>query len=361
MPRLFVLVVTLLLASAGVRAETPALKRGIDLSHWFSQSWDYKPQRLHTYFTDADAKLIRDAGCDHVRFTIDPAPLWDAAAGQFKAAHLALVDEAMDMLLAAGLNVVVDMQPSDQFKKTLREDPAAVASFEQFWSRFAAHLAGRDPNRIALELMNEPQGDDKTWPATQLRLLHAVRAAAPRHTIVVTADNWSKAEAISTMEPVDDANVLYTFHFYAPMDFTHQGATWGPEHWKGMHDVPWLYTRQNVDKMIDRITSPSSKKVLLWNSKENWDATKINGIFEGLAAWAKAHEARIYMGEFGVMRKFAAPADRAAWLRDVRSAAEKYGFGWAMWDYAGGFNFVNEVDGRRTPDPLVTEALGLKP
>jgi len=43
----------------------------------------------------------------------------------------------------------------------------------------------------------------------------------------------------------------------------------------------------------------------------------------------------------------------------MRIALEKYGIGWTMWDYAGGFGVVNKQSGHATPDTEVVKALGL--
>src|SRR3954453_21589185 len=51
------------------------LRRGINLSHWFSQAADYSKSHLDTHTTPADIALIKSMGFDHVRFPIDPAPL----------------------------------------------------------------------------------------------------------------------------------------------------------------------------------------------------------------------------------------------------------------------------------------------
>ena len=68
---------------------------------------------------------------------------------------------------------------------------------------------------------------------------------------------------------------------------------------------------------------------------------------------------RLTCNEFGVYRKFAAPADRAAYLRDVRVSLEKQDIGWAMWDYQGGFSVVNRANASVTPDAATVSALGL--
>ena len=43
----------------------------------------------------------------------------------------------------------------------------------------------------------------------------------------------------------------------------------------------------------------------------------------------------------------------------MRTALEKYGIGWTMWDYAGGFGVVNKQNGHATPGAEVVKALGL--
>ena len=48
------------------------------------------------------------------------------------------------------------------------------------------------------------------------------------------------------------------------------------------------------------------------------------------------------------------------WIRDVRTALEADGIGWAMWDYRGSFGVVRKQDGQPAQvDEKVVEALGL--
>jgi hypothetical protein len=47
-------------------------------------------------------------------------------------------------------------------------------------------------------------------------------------------------------------------------------------------------------------------------------------------------------------------------LRDVRTALERNGIGWAMWDYSGSFGVVTKKDGQAVADEGVLKALGLK-
>src|ERR1700741_1830119 len=46
------------------------LRRGVNLSHWFSQAANYSKTHLETHTTAKDIALIKSLGFDHVRFPI---------------------------------------------------------------------------------------------------------------------------------------------------------------------------------------------------------------------------------------------------------------------------------------------------
>src|SRR2546425_6630237 len=67
---------------SSAKSEVPAsrlarLRHGINLSHWFAQSADYSKAHLESHTTADDIGLIRSLGFDHVRLTIEPAPLFN--------------------------------------------------------------------------------------------------------------------------------------------------------------------------------------------------------------------------------------------------------------------------------------------
>ena len=77
------------------------------------------------------------------------------------------------------------------------------------------------------------------------------------------------------------------------------------------------------------------------------------------AAWAAKYQVPLTCNEFGTFRNFAPPADRAVWISDIRMALEKYGIGWTMWDYAGGFGVVTKQNSHPMADADIVKALGL--
>src|ERR1044072_8067177 len=81
------------------------LRRGINLSHWFSQAANYSKEHLETHTTAQDIALIKLLGFDHVRFQIEPAPLLvdTPDPSVLNSTYLQYVDSPLDMILATGL------------------------------------------------------------------------------------------------------------------------------------------------------------------------------------------------------------------------------------------------------------------
>jgi hypothetical protein len=339
------------------------LRRGINLSHWFAQSpgGDYSENHLKTHTTARDIALIKSLGFDHVRFTVEPAPLFNEAhPADLNAEYLRRLDDALDMMLASGLAVIFDIHPSDEFKIKLRTDDKHVEAFAEFWRSLARHLSARDPERLFLEILNEPMIEDPyRWMGIQARVAAAIREGAPRHTIIATGPRWSSVDQFLLIEPLADRNVIYNFHLYDPHTFTHQGATWGAQYWPYLKGVPYPSSPDAVAALLPSTGNESARGALKAYGDEHWDAERLERMIVLAADWAQKRGVPLTCNEFGVYRAYA-PADaRLRWIEDVRVALERHGIGWAMWDYAGGFGVAVRKDGRAEPDPQTADALGL--
>src|SRR5690349_22430237 len=347
---------------ADLAARFARLRRGINLSHWFSQAADYSKSHLDTHTTGQDIALIKSMGFDHVRFPIEPAPLLDNASDPaiLDTTYLGYIDTALDMILATGLAVIIDIHPSDEFKLRMARDERGIEAFAKFWRAFASHLAKRDPESVFLEVINEPMVEDPyRWYGIQGKLIAAIRAGAPNHTIIAAGHRWSGLYEMLFLEPYADTNVIYNFHYYEPFAFTHQGATWAGPNLPFYENVPYPSSPEAVKVLLDTIPDDAARFNLLRYGEDNWNSGRIDRELGAAAAWAAKHHVYLTCNEFGAFRKVSKPADRVAWLQDMRVALEKHNIGWTMWDYAGGFAVVNKTNGQAQADPEVVKALGL--
>jgi endoglucanase len=340
------------------------LRHGINLSHWFAQVFaaeGYTKAHFEQYDTAQDMALIKSMGFDHVRLTVNPQPMFrQNSADQIPAEYMGYLDAAVKMCLDAGLAVVIDMHPDGDFKEKLSSD-GSVEQFADFWRALARHYSGWDAERVFFETLNEPEIRDRyRWNGIQTHLVAAIREGAPKQTILVEGARWADDDDLLFMEPVRDANVIYNFHFYEPHLFTHQGATWGESWWHYLKNVPYPSTEENVEAATGLVPDDVHKLALRRYGVERWDAKRIEAEFAQVAVWGKKWNVPLVCNEFGVYRKTANPEDRARWLHDVRTALEKNGIGWTMWDYAGGFSVVTKKDGVTTVDEATVHALGLR-
>src|ERR1035438_5216249 len=260
-------------------ARAQHLKRGINASQWFAQSSrDYSAARTDRYTDADDIALIAKLGFDNVRLSIDAAPLegWPRGQDGLNAEFLARLDKAVDTMLADGLAVQIDLHPEDSWKQQLRTGNDQVDRLTALWRRLAAHYATRDPERVFFEILNEPEVNDPyRWAGIQARLAAAIRNSAPRNTLIATGANYSGIADLLALHPLSDGNVIYTFHFYNPTEFTHQGASWGPAWWIYTHGVPYPATESSMREILKLVPDAANRYQLESYWLDHWDAHRI--------------------------------------------------------------------------------------
>ena len=340
------------------------IRRGINLSEWFAQVWDpkgYTKEHFQSWNTPADIALIKSMGFDHVRLSVNPQPMMDAARqNDGTAEYFGYLDDAVKMILDAGLAVEIDMHPDSDFKERLTKDTEPVERYADFWSMVARHYASWDPERVFFEILNEPEFKDAyRWYGVEAKLAAAIRRAAPQHTIIATGARWDDDDDLVFLEPLPDSNVIYVFHFYEPHIFTHQGATWGAYYWHWLKGLHYPSSPENAAQVAAGVPEAVDRFYVIRYGQDHWDPSRIEAEINQVADWARQRKVPLICNEFGVFRNFTDPRDRAAWIKDVRTAIERHEIGWAMWDYSGSFGVVKKKDGKPTQDEITVKALGL--
>lgn len=340
------------------------LRHGINLSEWFAQVYDpkgYTKEHFESWTTPTDIALIKSAGFDHVRLSVNPQPLMDAASRSGGTAeYFGYLDSAVKMILDAGLAVELDVHPESDFKARLAKEDEFVERFADFWRTVAQHYSSYDPDRVFFEILNEPEmRDPYRWYGVEAKLAAAIREGAPRHTILAAGGNWDNDDDMVFLEPLRDPNVIYVFHFYEPHIFTHQGATWGAFFWHWLKGLHYPSSPENAAQVATIVPDAVHRLDVIRYGQDHWDASRVEAEINQAADWGKRNGVPLVCNEFGVYRH-ADPQDRTAWIKDVRTALERHGIGWAMWDYSGSFGVVTKKDGKATLDEDTVKALGLR-
>ena len=379
------------------------LRRGVNAFPWFSLSrefpaprtdydWPpYQPQRPVP--TLRDLGRLRRVGFDFIRLPVDPGPFL-AADPEKRRSLLGELKAAIQAAIAAGLSVVVNFEANISTHywtpERMTGSPKAPAfpAYLDLVTEIARLLSRFAEDRVALEPINEPGGacDSSDYRAVRLELLTKARSAAPRLTLIATGGCGSLVQGLADFDPAPLEQLrplLFTFHFYEPYLFTHQGATWMREPiYRSLGGVPWPGSSGSLERtletvrsrMSEDVTTPAADKAAAYSETERvlkvyFEARPARPFIDkylGVAdAWARRHgipNEQLLMGEFGAVKidprhDADAATNRARYISDVRRSAESFGFPWAIWNL---FDVMGIMDDRtRDLDPAMIEALGL--
>lgn len=321
-------------ARGAPRSRGALLARGINVTDLFEPADE--PDLPGTF------RRLRRAGIRNVRIPVSPEifasvpPAWQASA-------LRRLDQAVCDAIDADLGVVIDLHPFALLEPVGGPIEAIGAQLAVVWRRLAARYGNASPDLVLFEILNEPKlPDGQQWETVQRSLLHAIRSVAPGNTVIATASPWSTAAALSALTPVADRNVVYAFHFYTPMIFTHQAAAWGPTGFGSVHGLDFPAQPDNVEA-VSRRADPVVTGVLADYAKGFSDSRPIGDEIERAASWGRLHHVLVTVTEFGVYDRAAPAASRAAWLSTVRQQLERRRIGWSVWEYKGGFGIDGDL------------------
>ena len=330
--------------AAAAPSSPPPLTRGINLTNWFRYPPSRDPAALATYLTDRALDGLRAAGFDFVRLAIDP----DVVTGSGGTLIVAI-----RRIQAHGMAVIVSPHPHDWHVETDRERLLV------FWREMAPKLAILDPILTLPEVLNEPvfPNDAAGWAALQHRILNEIRRTLPRATVVLTGNDWGSVGGLVALKPESDPNVLYSFHFYDPAELTSLAAYRNDVDRAALAQLPFPGDRQS-----NRDMSPhyATRDLAQYYCSLAWDAPRVAAGIDRAASWARQHDVRLLLGEFGASIELNAPS-RLAWLKAVREASEARNIGWALWGYDDimGFALHPRPGARPVLDPAVLSALGM--
>ena len=357
----FVLLLAVMLSigcntALNAREITTDLRRGVNLTGWF-QFGGFQESRF------GEIQQLHDAGANFIRLPVQPTLFYDLNSSSWQLLKRSLLEARR-----VGMRVIVDFHPTFNAQRDmLSGDP----KFLDLIANMAVFL--KDYPSALLELQNEPispVGDTCNpafdWNTIQQNFYQKARGANKNITIVLTGACWGGIDGLLKVNPVNDQNVIYSLHFYDPMFFTHQGATWTTGDLALLKNIPYPPTPANVAAVIPSMVyamptnamKSSIRQGLLEYGQSGWNKAKILARLGAAKAWALKNNARLLLGEFGVLKTEAPPQDRIAFMKDVRESAESLGMAVAAWDYGptSGFGFHRDLK----TEAGMFEAMGFK-
>ena len=261
--------------------------------------------------------LIAEAGFDNVRVPIR----WSTHAQstppfQIEEKLFERVDWVIEQAKANGLVAVINMH---HYEEMMSDPTGHTERFLALWRQIAERYKD-EPESVIFELLNEPNGtlNANLWNKILPQALAAVRESNPTRAIIVGPVQWNSIGYLYTLQLPKDPNLIVTFHYYEPFQFTHQGAEWvnGANAWMGT----------------------------TWDGNASQQAA-ITTAFDTAAKWTAKNKRPLYMGEFGAYSK-ADMASRALWTAFLAQAAKERDISFSYWEFGAGFGVYDRAANR---------------
>jgi endoglucanase len=273
-------------------------------------------------FREEDFAQIAELGFDFVRLPLDYRCWTDPKDWtRFREERLGWIDEAVKLGREHGVHVQLNFHRAPGYTvarpaepKSLWTDAEAQDACALHWGQFAKRYRGLPSREVSFNLFNEPADvGPEPYSKVVARMVDEIRGHDRERLIVCDGRDYGT----SPPEELAGQGVAAATRGYAPFHLTHYRASWveGSDRWP-------------------EPTYP------LKEGGTVWDKTTIQK--EQIRPWKglEAEGVGVMVGEFGAFNQ--TPHDVVlAWMRDCLAAWKTAGWGWALWNFRGGFGILD--------------------
>ncbi len=349
-----ILIIIILLIS---RVNAQHFTKGVNFTEWFQPD---NVQRLpFSKYSKEDLENIKQLGCDVIRLPINlHAMTKGAGSTELDELLFRFLDKVVDWAEELNINLILD---NHSFDPAINTDFRIDTILIPVWKQMVEHYKDRS-NLIYYEILNEPHGISQSrWNEIQQNVINEIRKIDSVHTIIVGDADWNGFRNLKYLPEFADTNLIYTFHYYEPTLFTHQGADWTLPSMEYVADIPFPYSAAEMPPLDTIYAGTWIEEVYNYYYYEG-TFQNIDSLLNIAVQFKNSRNVELYCGEFGVYMPNSNNHDRVLWYDHVRKYLEQNNIPWTTWDYKSGFGLFkkgsNELFEYDLNIPLI-EALGM--
>ena len=312
-------------------------QKGINLGGWLSQCDDTE-ETYSTFINEEDIRIIKDWGMDHVRLPFDYELVEDKEGNPTESGY-GHIQDAIDWCGKYGLNMILDLHKTLGYSFDDAHGESGFFDSEKLQNRFytlwerIAERFGKYSDRVAFEMLNEVT--DKSycdlWNKISYECIRRIRKYAPTIKILVGGYWNNSVDSVKDLAMPYDENIIYNFHCYEPLIFTHQGAPWIPTmdtSFRISIDEPYEKMGEASGKYLQQVTTGFAG----FPKDDTLSAKYFEKIFAEALQVAQERDVALYCGEYGVIDRVA-PEDAVKWYKMINEVFTRYDIGRSAWNY----------------------------
>lgn len=311
--------------------------KGINLGGWLSQC-DLSLERKENFIKEEDIAKIKEMGLDHVRLPID-FELVENERGEETPEGYVYIDRCISWCRKYGLNMVLDLHKTAGYvfdhadecgdffhSRELQE------RFLNLWNRLAGRYA-KEKDMLAFEILNEVVDPEmaEVWNDIAAKAIEIIRKHDKDIWILLGGTRNNNVISIKELRAPADDHIVFNFHCYDPLIFTHQGAYWIP---KMDPEFRTEYPKSVDDYIVETQKNINEREVGILSQMKGQTLGKnfFREFFKEAAGIAQKYDVPLYCGEYGVI-DLADPEAALNWFEDIHAVFEEYGISRSVWSY----------------------------
>ena len=327
-----------------------SLDNGISIS-WLEQTWD-KNILDEEILKNTDFELLKTLGFKSIRLPV--------AFPFFEDQHIhdeqlfAIIDKVVKQCSVYGFKLIIDYHYGNFNEKNyLTETPRIII----LWLKLAKRYKNISDDVLFFEIYNEPMRiDPAIWKDAAYNIVTALRKADKNRTLIVGASNYNSIYELSRFVRLGDENIIYTFHFYEPFLFTHQGATWVGDQ-EATVGVPFPNKKEDFPNLYHKAKNTDGEKNYNQYPRDG-NEQSIKDKLQIVKDWSDKYGVPILCGEYGVYNKYADLDSRCRYIKAVHQTLKALDIPGIIWDYKSSFSiFVGPPSVNNLP-PCMKSAIG---
>ncbi|WP_428328713.1 glycoside hydrolase family 5 protein [Mucilaginibacter sp.] len=327
-----------------------SLDNGISIS-WYEQTWS-KDVLTQTPLKSTDFALLKQLGIKSIRLPV--------AFEHFETEHIPVeqlfthIDNFVKQCDQYGFKLIIDYHYGNLNDTNYNTETTTIINL---WLKLTKRYLNKGYNNVFFELYNEPvHMNPQIWKDAAYNIVTAIRKIDKQRTLIIGASNFNSIYELSRFVRLADENVIYTFHFYEPFLFTHQGAEWIGDQ-ESTVGVPFPYNAEKFPALNEKAKNTDGEKNY---NKYHLDGNEgsVRDKLQIVKNWAAKYDVPVICGEYGVYNKYADIDSRCRYIKAVRQTLKTLNIPGMLWDYSGTFSLFNGEPSIASLPDCMKDAIG---
>ncbi|MDB5137916.1 MAG: hypothetical protein JWP37_4519 [Mucilaginibacter sp.] len=334
---------------AAIFKRANSLDNGVSIS-WLEQIWNSNILDKNA-IKATDFALLKQLGFKSIRL---PIAFTHFQTDNLMQKVLKHIDETIKFCRLYGFKLIICYHSGNiNDDNYLSETPGII----NLWISLTKRYINESPDNLFFELYNEPPHmDPNKWEDAAHSIVTSIRQIDKKRTLIVGASNFNSIYELSRTVPMRDDNIIYTFHFYEPFFFTHQGAGWIGDQ-EATTGIPFPYKKEGFPELNPRAKNTWGETNYNQYSRDG-NEQSVKDKLQIVKNWSLKYDVPVLCGEYGVYNKYADLDSRCRYIKAVRQTLKALNMPGIMWDYNANFSIFNGEPSLQNLPDCMKDAIG---